>query len=799
MGVSTLGTCQYCNSTEIDFKCKDCGTEFCFNHTGSTDYYYCKDHPNIKLNRIQQDIRNGRCQVLEKSRCPTCGSLLEMTSAGNNQFYLHCTNCSWNSRSMSPRIISSSSKSIEREAEKYGLTRKGDICHQRLRRNKGVDFCYNCFTQYLQSKTETTFQELQQKFSIPEKEVMQIIKEMLERNWVEGFLDERTKSFLFLNDRIKVQLVAEIQSHGFVELQDLIDRLSIDAASAIRVMIEIIRTEKLRGTFNKKKTRYYLESGLTQLILDELKNTGRVAHRALAKKFDVPEENIKNYMMNIMKNKLTNAYFADNGNSTVTVEELEREIEAFCLRKGIFLMNSLANQVQVAPELARRTLFSLIQKGVVRGIFTQNHEFMTEEILSEKIKKIARAYRTIPLSDLAKKLAITENRVEEGLATLISRGSIAGYIDMNKKTFIADETQPITKFGNFASPNAGASPAAGSVPSQLGEVEVVRQYDFVGGQLHFKVVVRNKTNMAIHDIKVILDVPSSYRRTRELITISVIDPGNTHGVDFYLEPAECGISTIGGTVLYKDAMGKTNTIYIQPKDVQIKCPLVIKTLDTIEDCQKAIQSLPSDARAFLISDLPPQMAYSAAHRAVSQFDTRNVASLEDDSTGKYEAEAWFSSEAKVTGGRIITRIYINGANSTLEIRVWCNEPGQMAGFLAKIVEYLFVQINMMRSIKAEERSKTVDVMAITRNIMEIEDMCMLRYKASSARVKLEDVHTRLGRVVNEDDVSQKIYDWIKSLEEKYPDDEAMLNDDDADALEKDLQKIHQFLQSKIGA
>ncbi len=80
---------------------------------------------------------------------------------------------------------------------------------------------------------------------------------------------------------------------------------------------------------------------------------------------------------------------------------------------------------------------------------------------------------------------------------------------------------------------------------------------------------------------------SSYRRARDMIIIPVIDPGNTHGVDFDLEPAECGISTIGGNVLYKDALGHNNTINIQPKDVQIKCPLVIKSLDTIEDCQKA--------------------------------------------------------------------------------------------------------------------------------------------------------------------------------------------------------------------
>ena len=502
----------------------------------------------------------------------------------------------------------------------------------------------------------------------------------------------------------------------------------------------------------------------------------------------------------MMRNKIIVAYFADGGKITLSDQELESEIENFCLKNGIFMINALATHLQIAPELARRSLFKLIQKGTIRGIFTQNHEFLTEEKLSEKIKAIARAYRTISINDLAKKLSITEQRVEEGLATLISRGSINGYIDMAKRQFIADGKQPVTAFSSHASQSTVSTPAVShQTPSMVGEVEVVRQYDFVGGQLHFKVVVRNKSNMAIHDIKVILDVPSSYRRARELITIPVIDPSNTHGVDFYLEPAECGISTIGGTVIYKNAMGKFNTIYINPKEVQLKCPLLIKSLDTIEDCQKAIQSLPSDARAFLIADLPSQMAYSAAHRAVGQFDVTNVASYEDDKSGSYEAEAWFSSEAKVTGGRVITRIYINGSSSTLEIRVWCNEAGQLTGLLAKMIELLFIEINMMRKIKSEERTKTMDVMAITRNLMEVSNICLLRYRASSAKLKLEDTYSRLTRITNDDDETcLKIYDWVKKLEDDpYSDEEAMLSDDDADALDIDIQSIQQSLHAQL--
>ncbi|MCF2138687.1 MAG: PCI domain-containing protein [Candidatus Lokiarchaeota archaeon] len=753
----------------------------------------------MELNRVQAGDRKNRCQILEKSKCPQCGSFLEFKTLPSGQMYLQCTKCSWNSRTNSPIILGTSERYIEREAEKYGLSTRADKCNERLRHRTGFEFCLNCFEQDLQNSTETPFHLLQMRYGLNHQEIERIITERLSSGNVRGLLDKKKKVFINLSDQMEAQLVMQLQSQGFLDLQQIQTDLSCSRDTVIKIIIEMIRKHKLRGTFTHTKNRYYIEQGLIELILQELNNQGKIVHYEFARRVEIPEGNVKNYIMNMMRNKIITAFFADGGKETISETELENEIENYCIKNGLFLITSLAGHLKIAPELARKSLFKLIQKGVVRGIFTQNHEFLTEEKLSEKIKAIARAYRKISIRDLALKLAITEQRVEEGLATLISKGSINGYIDMTQRLFVADGKQPVTAFSSHVSDNKSQGVSSPGAAQPIGEVEVVRQYDFVGGQLHFKVVVRNKTNMAIHDIKVILDVPSSYRRAQELITINVIDPGNTHGVDFYLEPAECGISTIGGTVIYKDAMGKFHTIFIKPKDVQIKCPLLIRSLDTIEDCQKAIQSLPSDARAFLIADLPAAMAYSAAHRAVAQFDVTNVASYENDEGGVFEAEAWFSSEAKVTGGRVIIRVYMNGKTNTLELRVWCNEAGQLTGLLAKMIELLFVEVNLMRKIKSEERSKTLDVMAITRNLMEVSNICLLRYKASSARLKLEDTYSRLTRISDEySNNCQKIYDWIKRLEEDpYNDEEAMLTDEDADALDADIQIIHNQLEASL--
>jgi hypothetical protein len=375
------------------------------------------------------------------------------------------------------------------------------------------------------------------------------------------------------------------------------------------------------------------------------------------------------------------------------------------------------------------------------------------------------------------------------LAQIIARGDIDGYIDMSKKTFVA-----------YSVPMDTSSPQKSKVTTETtdgGKIEVVRDYDFVGGQLHYKVAVRNQSNMAINSVKVILDVPSSYKIKSPLISIPVIEAKNSRGVDFYLEPKECGISNIGGDVIYKTAEGKKKTVHIRKKEVQIKCPLVVSCLATIEDIQIAITDLPNDARAFLIADLDPRLAFRAAVRTIKRFEVSTVTSHEgNDAKGKYEAESWHCSEAKIGGGRIITRIYVSEANQSLEVRVWCGNSSQLTGFLAKVIEYLFEEINLIRKIKSEEREKTIDVMAITQNLAEISDYCMLRWKAQNIRNKLHDTFVRVRKLMGEKEaILGRMEYWLTELN-KYGKDQK-ISDEEADHLVEDVEKFRDVIARSI--
>ena len=784
-----MGTCKYCNSNKIVYHCGKCGSEFCLDHLICTENYTCKNHSEMNYTRQQAEANNKLCSILIRSKCPKCESLLYIDILPDKRYYLKCTKCSWNSYMFIPAIYYTDKRSVIREGITQKIIQKDILCNEKLKKNKGINVCPNCLVEFLKNGSMTSFDTIQNMFNL-ENQLIKILNKLIDDKRISGFVDLKNKLFIYLSEDSRETVVKNILTNGFIVIKNVANNLNLSIETTIDLILKLISEQKIFGTFDQTREKYYTMDYLEKFIVEKVNQAGRISIEQLANHLNLEYDKMKFYLIEFLKSRKLEGYFADAGKQIVTVDKLEKELIAFSKEHGIYKLSEAAQFYNVTEELIRRTIFNLVQQNKIRGLFTQKREFISEAELIEKIKGISKVYKNIKLNDLANKLGITIAKVVELLEHLISTGAIYGYIDNVRQEFISQSQQSIPVVTNVT--------PIQNTTSESENIEVLREYDFVGGQLHFKVVVRNNSDMAIHDIKVILDVPSSYNRKSDIINIPVIDPKNSRGVDFYLEPQECGISTIGGTVIYKDARGQPHTIHIRPKDVQIKCPLVVKTLDRIEDCQLAIQNLPSDARAFLIADLDPQLAFRAAFRAITNFDTRNVTSLEIPAeNGKgYKAEAWFSSEAKVTGGRIITRIEVNGLTQSLEIRVWCADPGQLTGFLAKIIELLFIEINLVRKVKAEARQKTLDVMSITQNLITASDLCAVRYDVKEILIKLEDTYERMERILspNEPTVGRISY-WIEKLKSYGPDEK--INDEDAENLMNDIEGFQNSLARAI--
>ncbi len=786
--------CLFCENQKIDFTCEKCKSSFCINHIATTETHECKKH-NLFYSKVKAIERNFKCTVVENSECPVCNYLLRLERLSSGQYYLECTNpnCpeSWNSYLKTPGLFFPSKEKLAREAIRYNLI-KGNrliLCSKKLRSIIGKEVCPNCFLDLLKRSPLTNFSTIMNSFNISAEQMIKFINKYMDEERIYGIIDQKNQMFYYISSEMRENILAKFHDEGIINVANLGVMLDMSAEIATKVIYKLINQFQIKGSFSLDKEIYYTQKYIMDNLIKEIKNNGRVSIKDLANKFNIPKELIKSFCVNLMRAKAVNGFFADRGYEIITADQIYKDIKDYSKETGLFELSKLASKLKIAVELARKSLHELIKTGTIKGIFTQRREFMTNKHLEKKIKEIARAYRTMPLRELSNRLGVTEASIEENLAQIIARGDIDGYIDMSKRTFVAYSVPIESKS------HAKLKPTTESTDG--GNVEVVRDYDFIGGQLHMKVVVRNQSDMAINSVKVLLDVPSSYKTKDPLINIPFIEAKNSRGVDFYLEPKECGISNIGGDVIYKTASGDKRTVHIRKKEVQIKCPLVVSCLATIEDIQIAIADLPNDARAFLIADIDPRLAFRAGVRTIKRFEVSTVTSHEgNDTKGKYEAESWHCSEAKIGGGRIITRIYVSEANQSLEVRVWCNHPGQLTGFLAKIIELLFEEINIIRKIKSDEREKTIDVMAITQNLAEISDYCMLRWKAQNIRTKLHDTFVRVRKILGENEaILGRMEYWLTEMNKFGKDDK--IPDELADKLLNDTENFRNVIARSI--
>ncbi len=785
--------CKFCESQNISFTCEKCKSSFCIHHMATTESWLCKKH-GISYSKASAAEKYYKCTIIENSKCPECEALLRLERLSSGQYYLECTDeaCAWNSYLKSPGLFFPTKEQLAREATKYNLIKgyRLSLCRRSLKRITGKDVCPNCFLEFLKRSPIANFSTIMESFNISAQQMIKLINQYIDEERIYGILNQKDQMFYYISYEMREKILTKIQNEGILKVADLATMLDMSSEIAIKVIYKLISQFQIKGSFSQTKKFYYSQKYIIDHLIKEINKQGRISLDKLAKVFDIPKELSKSFCVNLMRTHAVTAFFADRGNEIITSDKIYKEIKDFSKENGLFELTNLAKKLKIAEELARKSLHDLIKSGSIKGIFTQRREFMTRKYLEDKIKELARAYRTMPLRELSNRLGVTESSIEENLAQLIGRGDIDGYIDMHKRIFMAYSV-PRTQAGATRTKQK-------KTPSvDEGKIEIVRDYDFEGGQLHFKVAVRNKSNMAINNVKVLLDAPSSYKIRQPLISIPVIESKNSRGVDFYLEPKQCGTSSIGGDVIYKDAQGTKHTLHIKKREIAIKCPLVCTSMSTIEDCQVAIQTLGNDARAFLIADLDPRLAYRAGIRTLKNFDTSAVTSHEgSDTTGNYEGEAWFCSEAKTTGGRIITRIYVSEMSQSLEVRVWCGNPGQLTGFLAKIIEILFEEISIIRKIKSEEREKTIDVMAITQNLAEVSDYCMLRWKAQNIRNKLHDTFIRLRKVLGDKEaILGRIEFWMTQLNKYGKDDK--ISDEDADKLVNDVEKFKNVIARAI--
>jgi len=131
----------------------------------------------------------------------------------------------------------------------------------------------------------------------------------------------------------------------------------------------------------------------------------------------------------------------------------------------------------------------------------------------------------------------------------------------------------------------------------------------------------------------------------------------------------------------------------------------------------------------------------------------------------------------------------------MEMRVWCAEAGQLTGLLAKIIEYLFQEINIIRKIKSDSREKTIDMMACASGITVLSGYVMLQWKHGDICNKLEDLVARVSRVLKVDEILGEMKAWLDKLREH--DEDTNLSKELSEELAPVVEKWNEAIKRKV--
>ncbi|MHC1590783.1 MAG: hypothetical protein ACXQS8_01740, partial [Candidatus Helarchaeales archaeon] len=290
------------------------------------------------------------------------------------------------------------------------------------------------------------------------------------------------------------------------------------------------------------------------------------------------------------------------------------------------------------------------------------------------------------------------------------------------------------------------------------QIVLKREYDYVGGDIRFKVAVQNVSNTVISDINVILNPTSQYVVPERIKMINFLKPNETRGVDFMLTPLTCGKSMIYGTVTYIDPFGKPHSSTIQPKEIWVKCPLVkARTVekDRIARLKKELQRTHGRID---ITDIPKTQAFRSAREQIAALDVAEVQVDEDN------LRAVFSGIAKVGGDELLVELMVG---DDISVDVYTRDIKQATGFLAYIKNLITLSIEVIKKlgVKVERISEQVlNCFDINQRIVDLCNSCRCEDSTDDILLLLKELNSKNKSYFSSSPLVDAIDKWIEKIE-----------------------------------
>lgn len=239
---------------------------------------------------------------------------------------------------------------------------------------------------------------------------------------------------------------------------------------------------------------------------------------------------------------------------------------------------------------------------------------------------------------------------------------------------------------------------------------IVREFEFIGGQIRFKVGLINKTKFPLTNLKITFNIPDalkwilhepSYERKGDSLLISKLGINEKKAMSLYLDPINCMESPINATVSFFDVRDKPHALTMRPKMISITCPIFFTEVDANLARVKSLRRKLAhhDKKIFpLIKSEESLSIFSSILSVLEKFDIKLI--FKDFSEEDIFGEAWFYGITKVKKNQIVIYVVLDGTNKKVEIEVSGNVEQQITPFLAEIGD---------RSRKQLIKNKIIDI------------------------------------------------------------------------------------------
>lgn len=455
------------------------------------------------------------------------------------------------------------------------------------------------------------------------------------------------------------------------------------------------KTSKPDEKAKLERISYSIKENLLSIFIYQSNSLNKEAKKHLSKKEIIKTKECWNLSIEAIKNAITyiraenlEKNYKDIDQLEKKKKELNRQLEILLIQERCLEAEEIINNAEKIKE----------QEGISVAI-TRVVDTLT--IYSDALSKAQKIQKSDKLINIIRSKIEKGRHVQEILEE--ERDQLFKIQVSSPKIMIYDQEDE--EIGLILNEEDSSRDKAG--------IKIVRETEYYGGQIRLLIGIINQTNTTLTDFEIKLELPEALKfmfyepkelyRIGDSIRLPKVGVGEKKSIAIYLEPIRCMVSPVNALISFHDAQDNLRSISMKKIMVSIICPVFFTEEEANVAKAKSLFRKHShrDKKIFPIFDSnKTREVYYLVLSAIGIHDLKII--YNEYNNQENTGEAWIYGRTKGKKEILITYVFIDASNKTLEIETSGNLEEQITGFLAELGKDIRKQLRNMNLIPSEE-------------------------------------------------------------------------------------------------